>query len=86
MMTLLVMPSSDVSSYAAIRLVIGLELTGVLDGLFSIEIEATIFLVVGPGLTGAWLTNILKFVSLRWGNASQYSICLHMNAMSLTFV
>jgi hypothetical protein len=25
--------------------------------------------------------NILKFVSLHWGNALQYSICLRMNAI-----
>ena len=55
MMTLLAMPPGDVSSCAAIRLVIGPGLTGVPGGLVGVETKTTIFLVVGPGLTGAWM-------------------------------
>ena len=54
-MTLLVMPPDDVSSCAAIRLVIGPRLAGVPGGLVGVETEAAILLVVGPGLTGAWM-------------------------------
>ena len=55
MMTLLAMPPGDVSSCAVIRLVIGLGLTGVPGGLVGVETEAAILLVVGPGLTSAWM-------------------------------
>ena len=60
MMTLLAMPPGDVSSCAAIRLVIGPGLTGVPGGLVGVETEAAILLVVGPGLTGAWMAKEIE--------------------------
>ena len=55
MMTVLAMPPGDVSSCAAIRLIIGPGLVGVPGGLVAVETEAVILFVVGPGLTGAWM-------------------------------
>jgi len=50
MMTLLAMPPGDVSSCAAIRLVIGPGLTGAPGGLVGVETEAAILLVVGHNM------------------------------------
>ena len=50
MMTLLATPPDDVSSCAAIRLVIGPRLTGVPGGLVGVETEAAILLVVGHNM------------------------------------
>ena len=50
MMTLLAMPPGDVSSCAAIRLVIGPRLTGVPGGLVGVETEAVILVVVGHNM------------------------------------
>jgi hypothetical protein len=56
MITLLAMPPGDISSCAAILLVVGPGLTGVPGGLVGVGIEAAIILVVGPGLIGTWVT------------------------------
>jgi len=50
MMTLLAMPPDDVSSCAAIRLVIGPGLTGAPGGLVGVETEAVILVVVGHNM------------------------------------
>jgi hypothetical protein len=56
MMTLLVMAPGDMSSFAAILLVVSPGLIGVTDGFVGVEREATILLVLGPRLTCAWLS------------------------------
>jgi hypothetical protein len=60
MMILIAMPPGDMSNCAAIFLVVGPELTGVLGEFVRVEIEATMLLVVGPGLTGASTTMELE--------------------------
>ena len=51
-MTLLAMPPGDISSRAAILLVVGPGLNGESGGLVGVEVEAAILLIIGPGLTG----------------------------------
>jgi len=62
MMRLLAMPPGDMSSCAAIILVVGPGLNGEAEGLVGVEIEAAILLVIGPGLTGASETKIVEGV------------------------
>ena len=52
MMTLLAMPPGDMFSCAAILLVVGPGLTGVLGEFVRVETKAAMRLVVGPELTG----------------------------------
>ena len=52
MMRLLAMSPGDMSSCAAMLLVMGPGLNGEAEGLVGVEVEAAILLVIGPGLTG----------------------------------
>ena len=52
MIRLLAIPPGDMSSCAAMLLVVGPGLKCVSGGLVRVEVEAAILLVIGPGLTG----------------------------------
>jgi hypothetical protein len=56
MMTLQAIPLGDMSNCAAILLVVGPGLTGVLGEFVRVEIEAVMHLVVGSGLTSTSTT------------------------------
>jgi len=62
MMCLLAMPPGDMSSCAAMLLIMGPGLNGEAEGLVGVEVEAAILLVIGPGLTGASETKIVEGV------------------------
>ena len=49
MIRLLAMPPGDMSSCAAILLVVGPGLNGEAEGLVGVEVETAILLVIGPG-------------------------------------
>ena len=61
-MRLLAMPPGDMSSCAAMLLVMGPGFNGEAEGLDGVEVEAVILLVIGPGLTGASETKIVEGV------------------------
>jgi len=67
MMTLLAMPPGDMFSCAAILLVVGPGLTGVLGEFVRVETEAAMRLVVGPGLTGASTTMEVEVLAVPGG-------------------
>jgi len=60
------MPPGDMSSCAAMLLVMGPGLNGEAEGLVGVEVEAAILLVIGPGLTGASETKIVEGVDAAW--------------------
>ena len=62
MIRLLAIPLGNMSSYAAMLLVVSPGLKCVSGGLVRVEIEAAILLVIGPGLTGASETMVVEGV------------------------
>jgi len=67
MMTLLAMPPGDMFSCAAILVVVGPGLTGVLGEFVRVETEAVMRPVVGPRLTGASTTMEVKVLAVLGG-------------------
>ena len=66
-MTLLAMPPGDMSSCAAILVVVGPGLTSVLGEFVRVETEAAMRPVVGPGLTGASTTMEVEVLAVPGG-------------------
>ena len=67
MMTLPKMPPGDMFSCAAILVVVGPGLTGVLGEFVRVETEAAMRPVVGPGLTGASTTMEVEVLAVLGG-------------------
>ena len=67
MMTLLEMPPGDMFRCAAILVVVGPGLTGVLGEFVRVETEAAMRPVVGPGLTGASTTMEVEVLAVPGG-------------------
>ena len=62
MIRLLAIPPGDMSSCAAMLLVVSPGLKCVSGSLIRVEVEAAILLVIGPGLTGASETMVVEGV------------------------